>query len=276
MLKNLLPWRFVLLTYAISWSLWALIAAAGLDINTNLTVGLLYAVGGFGPAIAGLALTPEDHRTFWERVLNPGRIRPVWWLPVLLIFPVTLLLSYGIVGIVLPGAADLSGAGEFFGRSPALVVSTILFIALIGPISEEPGWRGYALDWLQERHSPLVASLILAVLWWLWHMPLIAVNGAFLDGAVSAVFLAGYFGTVLLYTVLFTWIYNNTQRSVLAAIAIHFSINLTSGILVPNFEVLMVETFVLIAVGAVIIVATQMWRRSDHTADQVSGGLVEV
>lgn len=143
---------FTLLTFAISWTLWALIAATGLEINTNLTAGLAYVVGGFGPALAGAILVRRSAKPsdLWPRILQPQRIRPVWWGVVLLLYPATILVVYLIVG---------------------LIPITVLFIATVGPISEEPGWRGYALDRLQACHSPLVASLILGVVWWAWHLP---------------------------------------------------------------------------------------------------------
>jgi membrane protease YdiL (CAAX protease family) len=253
---------FTLLTFAISWTLWALIAATGLDINTNLTAGLAYVVGGFGPALVGAILVRRSAKPsdLWPRILQPQRIRPVWWGVVLLLYPATILVAYLIVGLIWPGAADLSPARNFVAQPPGLIPLTVLFIATVGPISEEPGWRGYALDRLQARHSPLVASLILGVVWWAWHLPLIAVRGSFLHGSgASPTFLAGYLGTVLLYSILFTWVYNRTLRSVLSTILMHFSINLTTGILTPPFEVFMVTTFLLIVISAGVILRSKMW-----------------
>jgi membrane protease YdiL (CAAX protease family) len=258
---------YTLLTFAISWTLWALIAGTGLDINTNLTVGLAAVIGGFGPTLAGVILLQRSHgqrSDLWQRIVQFRRIRPVWWGVALLLYPVTILLVYLILGLVSPGTADPSSWRDFFARSPALIVLNVLFIALFGPISEEPGWRGYALDQLQVRHSPLVASLIVGVVWWAWHLPLIFVPGSFLHGSgASVTFLAGYLGTVLLYSILFTWVYNHTRRSVLATILMHFSINLTTGILVPPFEVFIVMTFLLIAIAAVVTVRSKMWQPID-------------
>lgn len=255
---------FTVLTFAISWTVWGLIAATGLDINADLTAGVAYVVGGFGPALAGaiLARRGSEAADLWPRILEPQRIRPVWWGVVLLLYPGTILVAYLIVGLVWPGAADLSPARDFVAQPAALIPLTILFIAIVGPISEEPGWRGYALDRLQARHSPLVASLILGVVWWAWHLPLIAVRGSFLHGSgASPTFLAGYLGTVLLYSILFTWVYNRTQRSVLATILMHFSINLTTGVSTPPFEVFMVTTVLLIVISAVVVLRSKMWQR---------------
>jgi membrane protease YdiL (CAAX protease family) len=70
----------------------------------------------------------------------------------------------------------------------------------------------------------VASSLIVGVVWALWHLPLF-----FLDGTWQAEHLG--FGTVrfglwmmgvIIESVLYTWIYNNTRRSILAAILFHF------------------------------------------------------
>lgn len=158
-----------MLSFGISWLLWGLAALTGLDVNQNLTVGLASVLGGFGPAIAGIILAqrnPASAPDFWTRLLQTRRIRPLWWIVILLLYPATLMLAYLIVALTSPGAADLATMGNLVGHSPALIVLTLLFIAVLGPISEEPGWHGCALDYLQARYSLLVASLILGGIWW--------------------------------------------------------------------------------------------------------------
>jgi membrane protease YdiL (CAAX protease family) len=82
---------------------------------------------------------------------------------------------------------------------------------LDGPIQEELGWRGFALPRLQERHLPLVASAILGVLVVIWHVPLI------LLGMLPAYALFGTFA----FTIVFGWLFNNTQGSVLMTLIAH-------------------------------------------------------
>lgn len=50
---------------------------------------------------------------------------------------------------------------------------------LAGPIPEELGWHGYALAGLQVRFSALWASLVLGVIWALWHVPLYFIEGTY-------------------------------------------------------------------------------------------------
>lgn len=140
---------YTLFSFGISWLLWGLVALTGLDINQNLTVGLAYVLGGFGPAIAGMILV-HRHSTsssdFWPRLLQAKRIRPRWWCVILLLYPTALMLAYLIVALTSLGTVDLAPLDSFVGHSPAFILLTVLFIAILGPISEEPGC--VAMHWI--------------------------------------------------------------------------------------------------------------------------------
>src|SRR3712207_6537622 len=89
-------------------------------------------------------------------------------------------------------------------------------------MGEELGWRGYALPRLLARRSALAASLILGLLWGLWHLPTFYVLGAPQHGLPISAFLL----LTMAYSVLFTWIYLHTRGSVLIATLFHSAINL--------------------------------------------------
>jgi membrane protease YdiL (CAAX protease family) len=71
------------------------------------------------------------------------------------------------------GALWLIGwrAVQAFGGTPAIGLVGVLLLIAVGALGEETGWRGYALPQLQRLFSPLTSSLIIAVLWFGWHLP---------------------------------------------------------------------------------------------------------
>lgn len=245
---------FLLITFGISWGGWLLLALTGRNAFQDLEMGTLLILGGFGPTIGAIWLTQRSGNlalieAYWRRVFAWRCIGLRWYAPVLLLYPTTVLLAFLINGR-LPDFSPL----QTLLREPAYLVATLIFVFIFGPFAEELGWRGYALDWLQARYSAFVASIILGVIWWAWHLPLLLVPGSFLHSSGGdPVFLAGYLGTVIIYSVLFTWAYNNNQRSILSAILFHFSINLTSRLVAMSADIFVTVTFVLIVVMLLLL-----------------------
>jgi len=255
---------FFLLTFSLSWILWYLAGLTEININQNLVIGLAYVIGGFGPSLAAIYLSMKQKTTladFWNRVLEVKRIRPMYMLVIFLLYPATIFLAYLIAGMVFPNLPDLSLSG-LDDMSWPMIILTVISILVIGPLSEELGWRGFALEAMQKKISPLAASLLVGVAWFAWHLPLINVVGSYLYNVQPTwEFIGGYLGTVLLYSIIFTWVYNQNRRSILAVILMHFSINLTIPLLEPPYEVMMVTTFLLIAIAMVVLIKEKMWRR---------------
>jgi membrane protease YdiL (CAAX protease family) len=101
-------------------------------------------------------------------------------------------------------------------------LSTLVF----GPLPEEIGWRGYALDRLRAKFNALMSSLILGAAWALWHLPLFFIRGTYQSnleiGSLSFwLFMVG----MVPQSVLMTWIYDHSRRSTLSAVLFHFMIN---------------------------------------------------
>jgi membrane protease YdiL (CAAX protease family) len=104
---------------------------------------------------------------------------------------------------------------------PELMSAAIFFVypaLLAGPLGEEIGWRGFALPRLQRLAGSVKASLILGILWAFWHAP-IWFSGQW--SAPTVPNIAVYVFWIVAVTFTFTWVFNNTQGSVLMAILLH-------------------------------------------------------
>ncbi len=74
-------------------------------------------------------------------------------------------------------AASTQSGYELWNWASLLRIPRLLLPNLLGgPLGEEPGWRGFALPRLQARFHPVVASVVLGLLWANWHLPLFAVS----------------------------------------------------------------------------------------------------
>jgi membrane protease YdiL (CAAX protease family) len=248
------PLIYFLIAIGFSWLFW--IPAAFLDVNIpgSPWVFLLY-IGGIGPAVGGILLTylnkeKESYKEYWRRVFDVKRIGAIWYLVILLAYP----LMTAMLAIAENGQLQITETFRELLSQPVRLVPFMLFIFIFGPLPEELGWRGYALDGLQKRMNAVSASLLLGVVWALWHIPLFFMNGTYQNelGFGSAAFWRFMiFATVI--SIFFTWIYNNNRRSILSAALFHFSVNFTGNILEIS-EQLELHRIILFAVLALIVI----------------------
>lgn len=96
-----------------------------------------------------------------------------------------------------------------------------------GALGEELGWRGYALPRLLKGRSALSASLMLGVIWFVWHLPAFFINGT---PQISLSLPAFFFGALAL-SILATWLVRQTQGSLILSILLHLMVNFSLDLL---------------------------------------------
>jgi uncharacterized protein len=202
---------FFVLAYVLSW--WPAILYA-LDL-------LPQPIAGFGPFLAALVvLAITQGKTGIVGLLRRmvrWRVAPVWY-AVALLLPVAISLTAAVLNVLLgaqaPSSVELGGWTGLFST-----FFILLLIPGLGGTWEEPGWRGYALPRLQVGRSALFASLILWVGLVVWHLPLMIVGEIHWS---DVVFLLGF-------VIVFNWVFNNANGSVLIIMIMHAMNNTISG-----------------------------------------------
>ena len=205
---------YFVLAYAFAWIFYPLIK-----------ISAIYGLPGlFAPALAAVIVTwvaggrHETGRLL--RKLTIWRVGFIWYvialgLPILLSFLVAVL-------------------GRFFGGDPVLVfapvtpLSIIVFVLVVG---EEIGWRGYAQPELEKSYLPLIAALILGVLWGFWHLP----NFFIPSLPHYEIPLPAFVCYTIGLSVIAAWLLKYTYGSVLITTLFHGSTN-TFGFLTPGLE----------------------------------------
>lgn len=167
--------------------------------------------------------------TFIKRVLI-WRVGWRWWLAALLLLPglqlAAVLLTAWLTGLPADFSAPMIRAVVPLDASLlALAAPWLIFEILTN--GEEWGWRGYILPRLQAKHSALVSSLIVGLLWSLWHLPKFLGTGLNSDRSFLWFTVA-----LLALSILYTWLYNNTRGSILLVMLFHATQN-TAGMFLP-------------------------------------------
>jgi len=158
----------------------------------------------------------------------------------LLIGPLIFALFYFLFGGEVPGNPGLT-VGLFF--------MTLLNTLINGPLSEEAGWRGFALPRLESKFSALISSLILGIIWACWHLPLYFIE----ERMPFYIFVI----LVLVITILMTWAYNNTKGSLIITVIFHFSFNFNGAFITGILGLLPMMVFYIggsVMIGAYVIV----------------------
>lgn len=151
-----------------------------------------------------------------------------WYLVAFFLKPLLValgVLGHGLVTGIKPDFSDIT-AYDLFGEGATLWLFVVPFF-LIDLITngEEIGWRGYVLPRLQKKFNALTSSLILGVIWGLWHLLRFLPHW-------DPVSFAWFMVHILAFSVILTWVYNGTKGSLLMVAIMHASSN-TAGIFFP-------------------------------------------
>jgi membrane protease YdiL (CAAX protease family) len=191
--------------------------------------------------------------------LLPSKLSLRWFGFALFFNAVILLISWGL-GVLL--GLEIIPPPLWEHTTPQavyLLVVTFLMTSLVRGGIEEPGWRGFMLPELQRRFSPLETSLIIAVFWDLWHIPLY-LNGFYPGGIVGG--LIGRTIFIIPLAIVFTWLYNRTGGNLFLLLCFHTMVNVMYAF-IPYSDVLWLVLWVLFSV--VVIITDKMYSRQPKT-----------
>jgi membrane protease YdiL (CAAX protease family) len=253
---------------ALAWT-WVFYFPIGIfQLDQSRGIGLaLFLAGGPAPSFMGLIMvfktyTPVQRRDYFARCIDFRRLG--WWFLIpLLLSP---LLAVVVTGISLLFGGDLPGmaALQTLLTNPLLIPLALFLYLWSGPLNEEFGWRGYALDPLLVRFGFIRGSAILGLIWGLWHLP-----WCFMAGQSQKLETFGlYVLSVVGLSFFMTLLYIKTRRSILAAILMHFSSNFfMSQLLSPTSEQYEIWRMVVWVIVGCALAGYAFYREDELLAD---------
>jgi len=268
---------FTINAIAISWLCWLPLVASNRQLGhvAASTAPLLIVLGTFGPFFSAVTIVARTSgfrglREFLGQVFY-WRVGIQWYV-VALVAPAAIRIVVLLVHVLKGGSVpDLSDPARWLA-----LPSTFLLVLLIGgPTGEEFGWRGFLLQRVQPVFGLLWASIVIGLISAAWHLPLFWIPGTAQSHLPLALFLVRTVGL----SVISTWIYNSTRRSLLFVLLFHASLNTwpnslyifeTQGTLGPY-----ISTTILYTGWAVVLVILGLIRgRGDRrNAEQASPAL---
>lgn len=259
---------YFLTTFAISWGIFLSALALGCARSPVVILGV------WGPTLSAVIVTAmfygrDGLKRFFGRFNAKEGLK--WFLPLLGFF-----LFIGLAGRFI-GSAAAGIEFEPVFRGWAWVAQVMVMQLLIPGFGEEFGWRGFALQRLQQLMTPFKATLLIACFHLLWHAPTYWLGQGMHN--VPAIWAAFF---LLPWTVLFTWAYNKSKGSILVSIFFHgtmgatlsFTAFLPSDTVIPLSPDLVTMTWLPDGLmGPYLGVALLYWVLALHVLRGACGGL---
>jgi uncharacterized protein len=240
----------VFLVLAFTWS-WGFGLVSQYVMPQSVVAGTILAiVSGFGPSLSGIFVVAffSGHAKLraWFLQCLKWRIDWRWYTVAFCIPPAIMLLGlvlYSVTGGVIQTSVPI-------GKLPLFIANFALIFVLGGPLGEEFGWRGFALPAISARLNWRAASLLVGVIWSVWHLPLFYMAGTPQSHMSFLLFLV----STTAESVMFAWLFRNTSQSIVPAMIMHTSINVWMSLILvllttgsPRFLVIMTGIQVLVA-----------------------------
>lgn len=219
---------FIVLVYFLSWIFWIpLIGNNEFFISKNL----LLLIGIYMPSIIGILMTKayskKSSLMFILKALFKFKIGIKEYFIIFSYFPLIIGLAFGFMNII--------EIHSLIINYPIRVFPLVFFYILIlqGPLGEEFGWRGFLMKQLMTSYNAIFSSLLVGLIWSLWHLPLFFIHGTIQFQIIEKFSLIPTLSGYLLYTILISMlisiVFIRNKNSVWTAILFHTIANTTIG-----------------------------------------------
>jgi membrane protease YdiL (CAAX protease family) len=233
--KNRNPWKFFLLTFAYSWTIWipSVLDGIGIDLPFDVTgySMVVVIIGAFAPMMAAITLVARE--AGWKGVKAFfGQVLDFHFKPIYLLLALALPLLIHLIAHYLALALGLDVAKTLFPTDISvapivLAIPYFILMIIIGGGQEEFGWRGYAQEPLQEKIGVIPASLVIGLIWGFWHLPL-----WFMAGDLHSAY--SFFAFVMMTTsisIVYAWLYNSSGKKLIVVMIFHAMSNTAAPLL---------------------------------------------
>ena len=269
------PVLFFILTYLFTWVFW--VPAIFVPGNAG---ALLMVTGLIMPAVVStlfvlLSGSKELKQDLKNKLVGFYKVR---WANVFLaagVFALIVVCSI-LLSLLFGQKIDQFSFTSDFSFTGVGIGSALITI-LLASVIEEVGWKGYCEDSIGNYMNWFWESMIFGVIWSFWHFPLIFIKGTYQAGLmVNPVYVINFFLSGIPLGFIITWVYLASDRSILACMIFHLFVNFMQEKIAMTPETKCVETLVVIAAAAIIVLRNQdMFFETRHAGrllEEVSKG----
>jgi membrane protease YdiL (CAAX protease family) len=248
------PVLFFALAYLFTWIFW--IPAIFLPESIS---PLLMLIGLMAPAIVStvfIMVSKSDalKQDFKNKIIGFYKVK---WLNVVwavIVFAIVIVCSI-LLSLAFGQSINQFSFTESFSFTGVGIAGAFITIT-IASIIEEVGWKGYCEDSIGNYMNWFWESMIFGVLWSFWHFPLLFIQGTYQAGLMAnPLYVINFFVSGIPMGFVITWVYLESDRSILACMIFHFFVNFMQEKIAMTPETKCLETIVITLVTVIIVMA---------------------
>lgn len=250
--------KFYITAFLYSWIIWIL-GIVFLKGSVNPTI--LVSIGGLGPVVALIVAlvflyNKEERHQYIKRLIRLKEVPILVWVLAIFLPFITILLSRIINTLFFNKLGVDSNAFCFSKDFLQAGFINAIFLLIFGPIPEEMAWRGFALDELLKKGN-IKAQVIVSILWGAWHIPLFFIEGSYQSKlGVCTLDFWMFFIEIIFISFITGWMYIKGKRSIIVAIAYHYTVNLCGQMFYTSNTVSLINMIITGVIGVGLLVST--------------------
>lgn len=254
------PLGFYVLSTAIPWSLWLLAGYTSrlepYSYQLEWITGILSFAGLAGPLLVSLLFimpNQELRNDFFGRLFN-FRFMEAQYILVAFFLMLVSILSAQAISLLFGYPAEQFQLRGAFTFTSALF--PVWFILIAAPALEELAWHSYGTDCLRSRFNLFTASVIFAIFWGIWHMPLASIQGYYHSNLLESgpIYSVNFLVSLVPFVLIMNWFYYKTNRNILLPIVFHVTAGFFNEIFATHPMSKVIQTGLLLLVSVYLLI----------------------
>ena len=254
------PILFYGLSIVIPWVLWFIAAyISHIEPSSHVYViveSVLGIIGLASPMIVAFILMFLDsdlRNDLFKRFFHFNTIKPFYMIVTCFLMVASILLAQAISLLFGYSPSQFSLAEKFSFSAGLFPAWFLLFIA---PLLEELAWHSYGTDCLRKRFNLFTVSIIFAVFWAFWHLPLSFIKDYYQSNLVETgvIYSINFSLSLIPFVILMNWLYYKTGRNIIIAIVFHITAGFFNELFATHPMSKVIQTFLLLILSIVIVI----------------------
>ena len=261
MVADIKPYRQAHLFYSLSiiipWVFWGVAAYLSHEPSGRFLAlsGAISLLGLLAPlAIALILILPNDYlrKDFLGRIFNLNSVPSEYLLLAVFLMPVSILIAQSISLLFGFSADQFQFRGGYTFSSG---IFPVWFLLILAPTIEELAWHSYGTDCLRSRFNLMKTSLLFALFWGIWHLPLSFIKDYYHSNLIESgiIYSVNFLVSLFPFVIIMNWLYYNTNRNILVSIIFHISAGYFNEIFATDPMSKVIQTGLLILLSIYLI-----------------------